>query len=327
MAHTQLHPLWNRYPSLKKDLGAVINLIEEYITLDESDVKDAIIQMIKSGGKMLRPAYTLLMSSFYDIDHDRILGLAAAIETLHAASLIHDDIIDDADTRRHHESIQHQFGKDVAVYAGDYLFVVVFRLLSKNHANLGAIQRDTNYLDHLLAGELNQRDARYDYAMTMEQYLKQIDGKTAELFALATTIGANTNNAPAEFLNLADGIGRNIGMAFQILDDLLDYQQSSTDIGKPTLEDVRRGVYSAPLIYTMNAQPDLVLPILKKQTQITDADADELDSLVKKYGVAPANALAKQFTQAAIDEIEKLPANPAKKILLQLTTTLLKRKN
>lgn len=327
MAHTQLHPLWNRYPSLKRDLGAVVELIEQYINLDESDVKKAIIEMIESGGKMLRPAYTLLMASFYEIDHQRILGLAAAIETLHAASLIHDDIIDDAPTRRHQLSIQNRFGKDVAVYAGDYLFVVVFRMLSQNHLDLAAIQRDTKYLDNLLAGELNQKDARYDYQMSIERYLKQIEGKTAELFALATTIGATQENAPASFLSNAENIGRNIGMAFQILDDILDYEQSSKEIGKPTLEDLRQGVYSAPLIFTMSSNPTEVLPILKKQTAITDAEANELDRLVKQHGLGPAKALAKEYTQAAINDLEKLPDKPAKKILLQLTTKLLKRKN
>ncbi|MCM0599770.1 polyprenyl synthetase family protein [Periweissella fabalis] len=327
MAHTQLHPLWIKYPALKRDLGAVVELIEQNINLDESDVKNAIIKMIENGGKMLRPAYTLLMSSFYEIDHQRILGLAAAIETLHAASLIHDDIIDDAPTRRHLASIQQQFGKDVAVYAGDYLFVVVFRLLSKNHFDLEAIQRDTQYLDNLLAGELNQKDARYNFAMTIDQYLKQIDGKTAELFALATTIGANKENAPTDFLAMADKIGRNIGMAFQILDDILDYEESSKEIGKPTLEDLRQGVYSAPLIFAMTSHSDEILPILKKKTAITDAEALALDRLVKAYGLLPAKELAKEYTRKAITDIQKLPDKPAKKILLQLTTQLLKRKN
>lgn len=327
MAHTQLHPLWIKYPSLKKDLGAVVELIEQNINLDESDVKKAIVKMIENGGKMLRPAYTLLMASFYEIDHQRILGLAAAIETLHAASLIHDDIIDDAPTRRHLPSIQQQFGKDVAVYAGDYLFVVVFRLLSKNHLDLSAIQRDTQYLDNLLAGELNQKDARYDFEMTIERYLKQIDGKTAELFALATTIGANKENAPADFLANADKIGRNIGMAFQILDDILDYEESSKAIGKPTLEDLRQGVYSAPLIFTMATHKAEILPILQKRTEISDAEALVLDRLVKNYGLTPAKELAKEYTRKAIADIENLPDKPAKKILLQLTTQLLKRKN
>lgn len=327
MAHTQLHPLWNRYPSLKKDLGAVVELIETYINLDDSDVKKAVLEMIENGGKMLRPAYTILMASFYEIDHQRILGLAAAVETLHAASLIHDDIIDDAPTRRHQLSIQHRFGKDVAVYAGDYLFVVVFRMLSQNHLDLNAIQRDTKYLDNLLAGELNQKDARYDYQMTIERYLKQIEGKTAELFALATTIGANQENAPTNFLEYADNIGRNIGMAFQILDDILDYEQKSKDIGKPTLEDLRQGVYSAPLIYTMQAVPEEIIPILKYQTDITDAQASKIDELVGIYGLQPAKTLAKDYTKTAIKEIEKLPDNPAKKILLQLTNKLLKRKD
>lgn len=125
----------------------------------------------------------------------------------------------------------------------------------------------------------------------------------------------------------AENIGRNIGMAFQILDDILDYEESSKDIGKPTLEDLKQGVYSAPLIFTMHSHPDEVIPILKNKSAITDEQANELDKMVKKYGITPAKQLAKEYTRLAILDIEKLPDKPAKKILLQLTTKLLKRKD
>lgn len=326
MAKTKLHPLWNRYPAIKQELASVISLIETSINLEDSDVKKAIIAMVESGGKMLRPAYTLLMSSFYTENREKMIGLAAAIETLHTASLIHDDIIDDAKTRRHQVSLQYQFGKDTAVYAGDYLFVIVFQLLSHYHDDLDNMKTNIGYLNNILRGELQQKASRYNYDMDIATYLQQIEGKTAELFILATTIGANDEGAPAEFITLAQDIGRNIGMAFQVLDDILDYDENSQQIGKPTLEDLKQGVYSAPLIYTMNSHPNDIIPILKKQTQISDTEALFIDKLVRENGILKAKKLADDYTRAAISDIEKLPDHPAKKTLLKLTAQLLKRR-
>lgn len=328
MAQTQLHPIWDAYPEVEKELLAVVDLMEANINLGDSDVKTAIIEMIKHGGKMLRPAYTLLMSAFHETDRKKMIVLAAAIETLHTASLVHDDIIDDAPTRRHQTSIQHQFGKDVAVYAGDYLFVVVFRMLSTYHNDLKSVQVDTGYLDRILGGELQQKSSRYNYDMTIDTYLKQINGKTAELFGLATTVGAMESGASTAFTSLAKSIGVNIGMAFQIMDDILDYDESSVQIGKPTMEDLRQGVYSAPLIYAMNANPTEILPLLKHQAAMTDEQAQQVDVLVKAAGgVTNAKALAQQYTDDALRGIAQLPTHPAKDVLLELTTKLLDRRD
>ncbi|MBM7544358.1 heptaprenyl diphosphate synthase [Weissella beninensis] len=326
MAKTKLHTLWNRYPAIKHELGSVISLIEDSINLEDSDVKKAIIGMVENGGKMLRPAYTLLMSSFYTDNREKMIGLAAAIETLHTASLIHDDIIDNAQTRRHQVSLQHQFGKDTAVYAGDYLFVIVFQLLSHYHNDLDNVKNNIGYLNNILRGELQQKASRYNYDMDITTYLQQIEGKTAELFILAATIGANDEGASQAFIKLAQDIGHNIGMAFQILDDILDYDESSQQIGKPTLEDLKQGVYSAPLIYAMNSHASDIIPVLKKQTAITNDEALIIDKLVRQYGVPKAKKLADDYTRAALNDIQKLPAHPAKQTLLKLTAQLLKRK-
>ncbi len=124
----KIHPMWHEYPTLAPELASALTLIEKQITTNNTPVAKAIMEMINGGGKLLRPAYCLLFSRFQDTDREKMIALAAAIETLHTATLIHDDIIDKSPTRRNQVTIQKQFGPDTAVYAGDYLFVVCFKL-------------------------------------------------------------------------------------------------------------------------------------------------------------------------------------------------------
>ncbi len=122
-----IHPMWETFPTLKKELSQTLDLMEKNIVIKNPEVQQAVLDMIHAGGKLLRPAYQLLFSQFgKQRDPKKAIALAASIEMLHTASLIHDDIVDRADTRRNLETIQKRFGNDVAVYAGDYLFITCF---------------------------------------------------------------------------------------------------------------------------------------------------------------------------------------------------------
>jgi len=187
---TQLHPIWRDYPALQPELQQVMQLMTSNINIPDSAINDAIITMIHGGGKLLRPAYCLLFSQFKETDRQRMIALSASLETLHTATLIHDDIIDDAELRRHHASIQEQFGKDIAVYAGDYLFVVVFKILAKYSSSFKSIQMNSENMEKILVGEVQQKDRHYRINITMAEYLEQIQGKTAELFGLSCFLGA-----------------------------------------------------------------------------------------------------------------------------------------
>lgn len=219
---TQLHPIWRDYPDLQPELQAVMQLMSDNINIADSAITDAILEMIHSGGKLLRPAYCLLFSQFKSTDRQRMIALAASLETLHTATLIHDDILDDSKLRRHQESIQARFGKDVAVYAGDYLFVVVFKILAKYSSSFKSIQLNSENMEKILVGEVQQKDRHFHIDITMDQYLEQIQGKTAELFALSCFLGAYESGASTLFAKRAQQAGMAIGMAFQILDDILD---------------------------------------------------------------------------------------------------------
>lgn len=324
-----IHPLWNDYPSLKKDLQTTLDVMRRSINLANKDVEEAIIEMIRSGGKLLRPAYLLLFSQFgKKVDNDKIISLAASIETLHTATLIHDDIIDEAETRRNLATIQHSFGKDVAVYAGDYLFVTCFKILAHHASSIKSIQLNVDSMEKILNGELGQMDDRYDFEMTTDNYIQNISGKTAELFSLSCFLGAYESNTSNQLALKAKKIGLNIGIAFQILDDILDYSQEEITIGKPVLEDMKQGVYSLPLLCAMETHKNELIPLLNKRNNMTNEETEQVYQIVKQAnGVTKAHHLAKVYTENALTEIDDLPENKrdTKYILKNITQQLLDR--
>ena len=324
----KIHPMWHEYPTLAPELASALTLIEKQITTNNTPVAKAIMEMINGGGKLLRPAYCLLFSRFQDTDREKMIALAAAIETLHTATLIHDDIIDKSPTRRNQVTIQKQFGPDTAVYAGDYLFVVCFKLLAHYASSLRSIQQDSGSMEKILKGELDQMATRYQTQITINDYLKQVSGKTGQLFALSCFVGAYESGGTTNFAKTAEKIGMNIGIAFQLLDDILDYTSDGETLGQPVYEDVRSGVYSAPLILAMQRDRQAFLPLLVKKEHISDTEMIQLRDLVIKYeGVKQAYTMAQQRTDLATAGLQKLPAGAARDDLIRLTEGLLKRKS
>lgn len=323
----KLHPIWEMYPKISAELEQVKLLIERSVRLRNKEVEFVLKDMLDSGGKMIRPAYTILFSEFGpDHDKKRAQALAASIELLHTATLIHDDIIDDAPTRRGKKSIQSKYGKDAAVYAGDYLFTVSFRLTAQYANTVNQFEINTRGMERILMGELDQMNLYYKLDMTIRQYLTQISGKTAQLFAVACYSGAIEGGVTEIEARNAYYIGSHVGMAFQLLDDILDYTQTTEGFGKPVLEDVRQGIYTAPLIFAMRNKRSKFEPILSKQDKMTDEDIKTVQELVLKFdGIEEARRLARKYTEKALKRINKLPDIPEKHTIEQLTFQLLER--
>ncbi|WP_125711104.1 polyprenyl synthetase family protein [Lacticaseibacillus porcinae] len=324
-----IHPMWADYPEVASELTATLQLIQQEIKPQNTKVADALVDMINAGGKLLRPAYCLLFSQFAkNRDADKMIALAAAVEALHNATLVHDDIIDKSSVRRGLPTISAQFGEDVAVYAGDYLFVVCFKLIAKYASDLKSVQQDAGSMERLLNGELEQMATRYNYDMTIDQYLNQVSGKTGQLFALSSFIGTYESGQPLRFAKKVEKIGLNIGVAFQLLDDILDYTADSQTLGKPVHEDMKQGVYSAPLILAMSQNRAAFLPYLQKQKAMTADDLQAVMQLVTQYrGVQRARAMAQDYTDQALKGLNTLPDVPAKQTLIRLTTQLLNRRS
>ncbi|MFR4286251.1 MAG: polyprenyl synthetase family protein [Enterococcus italicus] len=325
----ELHPMWHAYPTLETELEETLVLMEDAIHLKNKPVEQAILQMIHAGGKMLRPAYQLLFSSFGpEQDRKKAIAIAAAIEMLHTATLIHDDIVDEAELRRGLSSIRSQFGNSVAVYAGDYLFVSCFKLMANYASSMKSLQMHSKSMESILNGELGQMDNRYNIDLSVADYLEAISGKTAELFALSCAIGAYESGTSRKFAEQAGKIGLAIGMAFQIMDDILDYTQDQQKLGKPVLEDVKQGVYSLPLILALESDATRLRPLLEKRGNLSQAEQHLIFELVHDLGgVTRAQDFAKEYTDQALKLIKKLPATAERDQLAQLTETILSRQS
>jgi heptaprenyl diphosphate synthase len=318
---------WEPHLELQTELESVTKLMIKQIRLRNKEIEAALLENISIGGKMSRPAYTLLFSKFGDTNHtDRTIAVAAAVELLHTATLIHDDIIDDSPLRRGTPSLQSKYGKDVAVYAGDYLFTVCFRLLSTYADTQEEVEVNTRGMERILMGELDQMYLRYNKKISIRDYLTQISGKTAQLFALACYSGALSGGQTEKFSRNGYYIGSHIGMAFQIMDDILDYSQTTEVFGKPVLEDVRQGVYTAPLIFALQENNIQLKELINKEEEITEKDAKEVQQLVIELGgLEKAKRLAEKYTQKAMKRIEQLPDQLETEQLKNMTVSLLDR--
>lgn len=320
---------WKNYPQLATQLDAVKALLQQRIHTDNAAIQSALQTFATSGGKLLRPAFFCLFANCAnqrEPQDERIIKLASSLEVLHMATLIHDDVIDDAPKRRGQVSIQSRFGKDVAVYAGDLLFTVFFDLIIEARLDHELLAVNAQTMRNILNGELNQLNLRYTVDQTAGDYFTSIHGKTAALFELACYEGALTGGGNPALCQTAQQIGRNIGMTFQILDDILDYSAPAAKLNKPVLEDLASGVFSLPVILATKANPTALKPLLAKGKQLTEADMHEIQTLVQQSGgLTQAQAIARSYTSEALTLIKTLPHGTPQRALTKLTKELLKR--
>lgn len=249
-----VHQIWNAYPDVKKKLEEVkIIILSEMMVLHPA-VKRKIVEYVEAPGKYLRAGLCLLFAQMMEGQISRSkLYFAAHLEVLHLATLIHDDVIDGAGRRRGVETVHQQFSNRIAIYTGDYLLAYSGRLLEKGLRLQELSQEDLTVgndklIETILRGELLQLLNQFDVDMTMKAYLKQIQGKTAFLFGLACQLGSFIPGQSKKNSNLAFRSGQALGMAFQLRDDLIDYQLSESQTGKPRLQDLQNGIYTAPLL-------------------------------------------------------------------------------
>lgn len=322
--------LWKRYPQVSEQLNDVNSLIQKLMISDNPAIQSLLNDCARQQGKMLRPGFFLLFSQLTATPaekSDRLIKIAASLEILHQATLIHDDIIDDSPLRRGAITLQAKYGKDTAVYAGDLLFTVFFQLLIETMNGTHYLKINADAMQQLLRGELSQMAARFQQQQPVTAYLENIRGKTAALFRLACLEGAYFGGSDSTTIELAGEIGENIGMAFQIFDDILDYSSSTGVLRKPVLEDVAQGVYTLPLLLAYQTAPTEFKDLLDKRQHITKSEICQVAHLVRKHqGVNQAKKLAQSFTEKAAEKISLLPDSPVTSEISQLAQKLLKRK-
>lgn len=327
---------WNDSPRLASALAGVESIITEILRDPSFPLWRETSRIVLSNGKMLRPGMVLIGAGFGSsrgrgkasvsdtkID-DRIAHIAAAIELLHAATLVHDDILDDADTRRGETTLHPRFGTTNAVLAGDWLFARCFRLVA-DHADARSARILARLVASICAAEVRQDLAKFSYSTSVRGYLRTIAGKTAALFALALHVGAAEAKASPLIVQRLRRVGYNLGMAFQIIDDVLDYGADGRAIGKPVGNDVKEGLSTLPLICALRDDPEGIAPLLDR-ARLDDTGADHVvRAVIAAGGVDKARAVAAIFTARARRELAALPDRPARQELAMLVDRLLLR--
>ncbi len=279
-----------------------------------------------AGGKRLRPAIVLLISRATAPDFEisaRHRRLAEITEMIHTASLVHDDVVDESELRRGVPTVHSSFGNRVAVLAGDFLFAQSSWYLA-NLDNLEVVKLLSQVIMDLAEGEIQQGLNRFDTGTSLDAYLEKSYYKTASLMANSAQAAGVLSEVSESTAKSLYNYGRHIGLAFQIVDDLLDFTASMDALGKPAGSDLKSGNLTAPILYALEEKPYLEVLIEREFAQ--EGDLDQAIALVlDSKGIEQSRELATHHAQLAGQYISKLPASESRQALVSLTDYVLNR--
>ncbi|MBW4084217.1 polyprenyl synthetase family protein [Paenibacillus sp. S150] len=307
------------HEALKIDLNEINREIQNIVARDKdvpqkSQLAQSILELTGSGGKRLRPLMVIVGSRFgRKPPGRRTLQLSAAAEFIHAASLIHDDIIDDAELRRGGPALHTKTGVLSAVHIGNYMSARVIELLSKYTGDKNRYVHDLSSVAtaQLCLGEYQQMEHAYDYNLTFEEYLEKSRNKTALLMATCLRVGALSTESMEEVAGLLYSFGEALGMSFQIQDDILDFTQSADILGKPAGSDLRHGQVTLPVLFAL--QDPEMSPVIRT---IGPASSEEevahvLALISRSDALARTEAISQDYLAQAAAIIRQLSSYPA----------------
>jgi len=298
------------FSAYKDGLQQVEKYINEYITSEIKLIPEVAHHLIDSGGKRFRPLLLLISSGICGYRGDQRFPMAAAMEFIHTATLLHDDVIDQATIRRGRTSANNVFGNAVSVLVGDFLCFKSFRLLTET-GNLDILQLISRIAYIMSEGEVFQLIKRGDINLTEEEYLTIIEKKTAVLISAACATGAILGSASPEKIDALSQFGKNIGMAFQITDDTLDYTGQEQEFGKSIGKDLEEGKITLPLIFAIKQSTEEEKDKIKKiiiRKKGSQKAAREILRLIKKYnGIDYSLLCAEKFIRDAQTQLNIFP--------------------
>lgn len=300
-------------------MSAVDNVIREKLHSHVALVRQVSEYIINSGGKRLRPALVILSAGAFGYTGKHHHNLAAIVEFIHTATLLHDDVVDESALRRNKETANALFGNAASVLVGDFLYSRAFQMMVEVD-NMRIMQVLADATNTIAEGEVLQLLNCHDPNVEEENYLRVIRFKTAKLFEAATRLGAIIGNAtPTEERALAI-YGMHLGTAFQLIDDVLDYSSDFQDTGKNLGDDLAEGKPTLPLIYAISAGTDEQAKIIRKAIQEGGKDGFQpvLEVIQQTAALEYAKKRAQAEANTATAAIELLPDSEYKKYLLQL---------
>ncbi len=311
---------------LAEDLSAIDQLIAGHLNSDINLIKSLSKHIVDSGGKRLRPMLTLLSAHCFDYQGKQHRDLAALIEFIHTATLLHDDVVDSSELRRGSQTANAIWGNEASVLVGDFLFSRSFQMMVaiENFQILTVLSNATNAITE---GEVIQLMNRHNANPSEEDYLSVIHAKTAILFGAATQVGAIISEQPQAIEQAMLDYGTHLGMAFQLIDDALDFQGNAEQMGKNVGDDLAEGKATLPLIYALNQSSKSERKLI--ENAITQGDLTHLEDIQTTIQTSGAidythNAANTQIDKA-ITALQNIGDSVYKDALLSLTNFALTR--
>ncbi len=325
-ALTSTEILENAYAPIRKDLEEVGDTLKTLTKSHSPFLLKLLGHALDTTGKRVRPAITLLSSRFNTNEGHTPKTMASAVELLHIATLIHDDTVDNSSLRRGQETISSMWGKNAAVLIGDFIFATSATFVCDT-GNIKVVRRFAETIMELSSGELSEMSRSYDTTLTRNEYFERIYEKTASLFTTASESGAILSGAPDNIINSLHDYGYNLGMAFQITDDILDFEGTSEETGKPVGRDLAQGILTLPTILALERNsPNNPIAQFCARPEDQDNLVEAISVIQTPEIIESSYQVADDYSRNALDALKDLPQTPERDSLETLVSYLVKRR-
>jgi heptaprenyl diphosphate synthase len=299
---------------IRKELQVVENELKSVVKTQNQLLTETSTHLLNAGGKRLRPALSLYGATFYNFNLEKVLPLAVALELIHMASLVHDDVVDASLTRRGIPTVKAKWGNSISTHIGSYLFAKSLMLIAKYQDTplISKVLSDTSV--KMCEGEIQQISTTFDIDQSIREYFYRIKRKTALLIAASIQLGAVACGAPASIHLPLRRYGYNVGMAFQVTDDILDLVADQNQLGKPVGSDLRQGIITLPVIYALAKSPDRkrLVEIVNKTGKET-CEIKEAISIINDSGAIDYSfEISRKFINRAKGALKTLPDIPSR---------------
>ncbi|WAA13761.1 heptaprenyl diphosphate synthase component II [Fervidibacillus halotolerans] len=313
------------YKLLHNDLKSIENRLESVLDTESPLLRQSSLHYLQAGGKRIRPILVILSGKFGNYHIDKVMDVAVALELIHMASLIHDDVIDDAYTRRGRPTVKAKWDDQIAVYTGDFI-------LAKSLDVITNIKEDevhkvlSKTMVELSIGEIEQIQDKYNFDQRFTTYFRRIKRKTALLIAASCQLGALAAGAEKHIYQKLYRFGYYIGMAFQITDDILDFTSTAKKLGKPVGEDLLQGNITLPVLLAMK-NPAIKKEIIKVHAYTEPEVLERIIQLIKETGsINQSIAVTRQYLKKALRILDELPNHEVKPLLQTIVDFIGNRK-
>jgi heptaprenyl diphosphate synthase len=316
------------YGFLKKELNTIEKSLNESIQADHPILRKASTELLSAGGKRIRPVFVLLAGRLGNHQIDYIKTVAVSLELIHMATLVHDDVIDNAELRRGKPTIKQLYGNRVAMYTGDYILARALEVITTvNNPDIHRILSKT--LVEVSIGEIEQLKDRYNWNQNFRDYLRRIKRKTALLIATSCQLGAIAAGVQYKESRKLYKYGYYVGMSYQIIDDILDFTASSKQLGKPAGNDLRQGNITLPILIAMQDQSfsQLIKSAFKTEDISETVMKEVLERLNQSEAIEKSYEVSNLYLQKALKVLDELPDFDSKRTLADIASYLGKRRS